>query len=223
MEYPFVAMKRWLAKIGVFLLLGAIVDVAVAWGCAVTGPHHFMLDDERWLSDQEASELWYLYMGEIAQHEEVWGYPASATRSTYITLRSVPSSSIDIPVASAGCLIVQAGLPLRSFEGGEYFRRGWDEDKRWNENLVSLRPAIWTERTIYWFGQIPTRPLWPGFAINTVFYAAALWMLTLGPFTARRVIRRRRGVCIKCGYDLRGTAQMICSECGHEVRAEART
>ncbi len=56
----------------------------------------------------------------------------------------------------------------------------------------------------------------PGFAINTVFYAAILWLLTLGPFTARRMIRRKRGRCIKCGYDLRGAEHAVCPECGVE-------
>ena len=69
---------------------------------------------------------------------------------------------------------------------------------------------------------IPLRPIWPGFAINTVFYAAILW-LPFAPFQLRRFLRVNRGRCIKCGYDLRGTAHMICSECGHEVRAEAGT
>ena len=54
----------------------------------------------------------------------------------------------------------------------------------------------------------------PGFAINTIFYAEILWLLTLGPFTARRMIRRKRGRCIKCGYDLRGDFSAGCSECG---------
>ncbi len=61
---------------------------------------------------------------------------------------------------------------------------------------------------------LPLRPIWPGFAINSVFYAAILWLLTLGPFTARRFIRRRRGLCIKCGYDLRGAEHEVCPECG---------
>ncbi len=58
----------------------------------------------------------------------------------------------------------------------------------------------------------PVGVVGPGFAINTIFYAAILWLLTLGPFTARRMIRRRRGRCIKCGYDLRGNLSHGCPE-----------
>ena len=64
---------------------------------------------------------------------------------------------------------------------------------------------------------LPLRPIWPGFAVNTIFYAAILWLLTLAPFTLRRVIRRKRGHCIKCGYDLRGTEHEVCPECGVSV------
>ena len=35
----------------------------------------------------------------------------------------------------------------------------------------------WCNRPI-----VPLRPIWPSFAINTVFYAAILWMFMLGPF-----------------------------------------
>ena len=55
--------------------------------------------------------------------------------------------------------------------------------------------------------------MWPGFAINTVFYAAILW-LPFAPFQLRRYLRRKRGLCIKCGYDLRGDFAAGCPECG---------
>ncbi len=61
---------------------------------------------------------------------------------------------------------------------------------------------------------VPLWPLWPGFAINTAFYAVLVWMLWLSPIVVRRVIRRKRGHCIKCGYDLRGAEHEACPECG---------
>ena len=38
------------------------------------------------------------------------------------------------------------------------------------------------------------RLIWPGFAINTIFYAAILWLLVCGPFALRRHIRHKRGL-----------------------------
>ena len=61
---------------------------------------------------------------------------------------------------------------------------------------------------------VPLRPIWSGFAANTIFYAAILWLLCSSPFVVQRLIRRRRGHCIKCGYDLRGTEHEVCPECG---------
>ncbi len=81
--------------------------------------------------------------------------------------------------------------------------------------LTGLTPAR-SVRGFFVPRTLPLRPIWPGFTVNTIFYAAILWLLTLGPFTARRIIRRKRGRCIKCGYDLRGTSGGGggCPECG---------
>ena len=70
---------------------------------------------------------------------------------------------------------------------------------------------------------LPLRPVWPGFVLNSLLYAASLWLLISGPFTLRRMIRRKRGLCPKCAYDLRGTDHAACPECGTaiEIRAAA--
>jgi hypothetical protein len=66
---------------------------------------------------------------------------------------------------------------------------------------------------------LPFRPIWPGFLINTLVYAALLWLIFLAPFAARRMLRRRRGLCEKCAYPV-GTwgGSSVCTECGAAVR-----
>ncbi len=56
------------------------------------------------------------------------------------------------------------------------------------------------------------RPIWPGVAVNTLFYAVVLWLLSGGPFRLRRWVRVRRGLCPKCAYP-RGESA-VCTECG---------
>ena len=75
-------------------------------------------------------------------------------------------------------------------------------------------PALWR--------RLPLAPIWPGFAINTLFYAALLWLGFCGPFALRRQIRRKHGRCVKCGYDLRGApgTDAGCPECGWNREAE---
>ncbi len=67
---------------------------------------------------------------------------------------------------------------------------------------------------------LPLRPLWPGFAVNTLFYAAILWVVICGPFALRRLIRMNRGRCVRCGYPLGESA--VCSECGKTLPAGVR-
>jgi hypothetical protein len=68
----------------------------------------------------------------------------------------------------------------------------------------------------YTYGALPMRPLWPGFVLDTLFYAAIWFGLFFGFASAKRAIRRRRGRCPMCGYDLRGAPGLAagCSECG---------
>ena len=47
-------------------------------------------------------------------------------------------------------------------------------------------------------------PIWTGFVIDTLFYAAIWFILFFGFTSAKRLIRSKRGRCPRCGYDLRG-------------------
>ena len=64
------------------------------------------------------------------------------------------------------------------------------------------------------------RPIWPGFAVNTLFYAAVLWLLIPGPFVLRRFIRVKHGLCPKCAYPMAESS--VCTECGKALPERAR-
>jgi hypothetical protein len=65
------------------------------------------------------------------------------------------------------------------------------------------------------FYRAPYRPIWPGFAINTIFYAAVLWVMFFAPGKVKRTIRRRRGLCPTCAYPVGSSP--VCTECGAAV------
>ncbi len=61
---------------------------------------------------------------------------------------------------------------------------------------------------------LPYSPLLGNLSINSFFYgllAYGLWLIP-GPFKRRR--RKRKGLCPKCKYNLRGDHDAGCPECG---------
>lgn len=73
-------------------------------------------------------------------------------------------------------------------------------------------------------GAPPLTPRWPGFAANTLLYAAIVGVVAglvmlIGPLRRRR--RVRRGLCPRCGYDLAGLE--TCPECGAPPRSTLAT
>ncbi len=223
-------MKRRLFKLVVFLLLGAVVNVAVAWRCAAwvdisIAENNVGLTDlngPQWLFGSRdclgttrlfMRPRWYdLY------HEPLALFEGSVPYWSKVSERPDPRDR-DQLYAPKNFLRYEtaAGWPARSMmwftETTDTAWAGGANDKapQWCIELspdTSRSPAHLQRRGI------PLLPIWPGFAINTVFYATILWLLTLGPFTARRMIRRNRGHCIKCGYDLRGDFSAGCPECG---------
>jgi hypothetical protein len=62
---------------------------------------------------------------------------------------------------------------------------------------------------------LPLTPLWPGFAVNTLFYAGVWWVLLWGAATIRQRRRIRRNQCVRCGYSRTGLIESSpCPECG---------
>ncbi|MEE8156293.1 MAG: hypothetical protein V3T53_15170 [Phycisphaerales bacterium] len=80
--------------------------------------------------------------------------------------------------------------------------------------LLTPKAAVRRGCMLYRAKALPLRPLWPGFAVNTIFYATVLWLLTLGPFIARHAIRHKRRLCPKCAYFLGQAYGRGCPECG---------
>ncbi len=105
---------------------------------------------------------------------------------------------------------VRAGWPMRSCLGNA---DRLNETRRWATRVIYpslIVPERW--RLLSARPRLPRQPIWPGFAINTIFYAAILW-LPFAPLLLRRYVRVRRGQCIECGYDLRGGDHGVCPEC----------
>jgi hypothetical protein len=104
------------------------------------------------------------------------------------------------------------GWPLRTLLSWEL--RVYDRFTN-PEKLREIHSAIDLKDTQTRYGlprRLPLCPIWPGFAINTLFYAGILWMLFAAPFALRRRRRVKRGLCPACAYPV-GESD-ACTECG---------
>ncbi len=180
-------MKRRLLIIAICLLLGAVVNVAVAWGCArwSVAPFREITPTSRLPSDADWPRA----------------VPPGWPQPTYST--TVSASGVTLVTLYAGTLttayaqwINQWGWPFRGLESEAH---SWGPPWQPTRLLGPIDPAN---------GFLLICPVWPGFAINTLFYAAILW----GSVALRRFVRVRRGLCPKCAYPMGESA--VCTECG---------
>ena len=210
-------MRRRIIIVAIFLLAGAVVNVAVAWGCSILA--------------ESAQFDALLTAGIRRQHFEASKRPdriesdAPWVEGAFRGVRVVV-----VVVRSPGDGLVRlhrAGWPARALEGRELISLSGDPSYQWGmpiPNKISLalefprgssKPIVKTVS-----GLLPMRPIWRGFLINTAFYALA-FILPAGMWrTLRRLVRRRRGLCLACGYPRSQSA--ACSECGKALPGRAR-
>src|SRR5262245_22651601 len=215
-------VKRRVLKLSLFLLAGAIINVAVAWGVAL------WTDPTKRPGDIASSMLSDTDFGEIAR--------VDATGYVLINFsRSHHSAGSGKALPNVARVDIKSELPAWSGlrrPHAEYVRASIDHDgvSEHRQVLASGWPCLGLWRSMFWTvlqalqnvifyrglqggfstslspwqGLIervaPMRPIWPGFALNTLIYATALWLAVAGPALVRRQLRRMRGRCPACGY-----------------------
>jgi hypothetical protein len=109
-------------------------------------------------------------------------------------------------------MIERSGWPLRCVESR---RVGTEIDGK--RASIDQLPAWMSgirvpEKVASGSRDLPLVPLWPGFLVDTAFWGGAAFLVWSVPGFVRRGVRRRRGRCVRCGYELKGLA--VCPECG---------
>ncbi len=216
-------VRRHLLTLAIFLLAGAVVNVAVAWvilwkkDWTTVWPARL---DGVWHWPRDVPTHWP-DMAETILRAEGFG----VLGLSYDARRLSDAGRESFRLAT-----FRAGWPMLGLAWGN-----WQEALRPNMTFAG-RPRfiersdghptqswwVWgipVELSTAGYGQrmrnhLPIRPFWPAFAPNTLFYATLLWLVILGPFALRRLIRQRRGLCPACGYDLRHGEHEACPECG---------
>ena len=202
-------MRRRLLKLAVFVVLGAVVNVAVAWGCALWSP----FDSEAAVEETTLEEVYSLFPQADNLHSvtELVGFGVSCDR---FSVRS-EFSEIDWGRFYLMICIYRSGWPLEALRCHGSVANDRPFSMRWQHgiNVSNAIGGPWAHLPPY-TRPIPLSPLFPGFALNSLFYAALLWIGFMGLSKTRSLHRRRRGRCAQCGYDLRGGEHERCPECG---------
>jgi len=204
-----------------WLIAGATLNVAVAWGFSTFEPLSYesgftvateVNDNTHWKVSgmsalghgllfsvvEDSTRLKDLYR---ATHME---YPYES-RISFPHWARIPRV---MPPANRWWTQRVAGWPV--FSLWNKWEVNTDDGSHQISGGISLSYAPYTPDDVY--DSLPLIPLWPGFAINTLVYAGVLWMLCCGPFALRRMIRRRRGQCARCAYPIGQSP--VCTECG---------
>ena len=224
MPHPRPSWPRRLRRVCVFLLLGLVTTVGVAWGSAM---------------------LWYPEVRNlfILTNEPPYDIalamervPGGAVVEVVAQTQQREPASLDSEPRFAG--------DLRYFDPiGPRFQPLGTEARGWP--LLALRTGAtdagsdrsvshWRRDTsrgalpIRWLSPIlsdsaatvvlPLIPNWPGLLADVVFFAAVFAAPNVALGSLRHSRRRRwqsQGRCPGCGYDMRGLGEGECPECGH--------
>jgi hypothetical protein len=189
--------RRLAIRLAACAVIGAVGTVGVAWGflyAPVPTRALPFLNDAAWLGPTPAH--W------PPRAEIVTGY---ASRGRVLRVAGCAKDASG-NTASFGQVSFTAGFPFLALDG-----------------LVVAENGVELRMVGLWVGKptskrlLPTRPLLPGFALDTSLYAACAFLVWSAPSAGRRIrrrLRRARGHCPACGYDLRGSTSAVCPECG---------
>jgi hypothetical protein len=229
--------------LALFLVLGAIVNVAVAWGLAAI-PSKAPLTEiasakpdgspmlgewiilaqrrtpgraQNWLQGRLLKDVRLTHEGQVLTltGRPSCGLDQSGPWEIEYPIRTASWSRLGFVHVGRKSLYIEAetasGWPTLSLWG---CMSGYDRDsgERTHTGCVGLGEMQRTDDTDSHETCLPYWPIWPGFAINTVFYAFIVWLLSAAPFALRKRRRIKRGLCPKCAYPV-GTSDK-CTECG---------
>ncbi len=235
-------MKRRLVNIGMFITLGALANVAVAWGCGLWwAPQAYAtLEGHTWLDD---TRVWRVGSSPGPGYVEVTSFVqtipesiktefaaglarATPTRAESIVPRwsRLRKPDLENPETLDHRFQSACGWPWLSLSYGGVFKqhlRGGSTQRDINGGIVLYQPMFGAGDKP--FRALPLLPLWVGCLANTTFYGAGLWLLwflkILRPLTLLRRLRIKRGLCPACAYPM--AESTVCSECGKPLPSRA--
>ncbi len=219
-------MPRWAVHVArraaVCLLLGAITTLIVAWSLRAYHQLRNLPPSPRRCSLEEDGQRWeattFRYAGRFSITYQKLPPPGSQWQMLRTQGEPDPVPFTDEPAWAAAARhanpslvsIGGYGLPWSCVMSLSMFSASGAVE---NVGIMTTPQLLGTLGGI----RLPVRPIWTGLAADTAVFGSGWWMLLAGSEAIRRGVRRRRGQCIACGYNLAGNTSGACPECGARV------
>ncbi len=207
---------------------GTTSSLAVAWALALLcplprdWPGLFSIDrrDQPWMAHGKTGLGWaHLTLYGASGLTDAGRAMAQPLPRWIDTPREGPPESRCLSIVGAGwpmvCLRAECvGLghdqppPSRGWHSG--LGPQWIEWQPWH-GAIGADDAAPTNPSFQ--SVLPIGIVWPGLIVNVMFWSV-IWASPMLFFASRRAIRKRRGRCPACGYDLRRDIDAGCPECG---------
>lgn len=214
-------------RIGISAVLGIVLTLGMAWVVPNVMPENsfsdsgFILVDGTRVVGGRFQEVWYKSDLVLAWYSEAdllearqqqSGSPGSFRWDPEVRT-SIPwwvpephGSTADAPVIWT----VAMGVPLRCLKTERNL-----SEYPYRDGLRFTVPS-WLAKDEEW--SIATVPIWRGLLANSLFWSVVVAVPFFAPGHVTRYLRRKRGWCVGCGYDLASVKGLACPECGAEHR-----
>jgi hypothetical protein len=230
-------MKRWVVTVLFFLLLGGLLNVAVAWAIALrVPPQHAnpsfkgrapLIEDDfgclfgQWEVEVRSEPGWMGIQSMRVRNRVVGANRAAGGVVSEETQLAKMLPSWEKALQTPGRSFA---MHLRKQERRYLVATGWPCRTAWYEiedvpggSQRQIRGALDVgPRPVAANQLLPFRPIWRGLVTNSLLYGATCWLMVAGARTLRRWWRIKRGLCPACAYPV-GTSQ-LCTECGKLVK-----
>jgi hypothetical protein len=225
-------MRRLLTRTATALLLGVAINVGFAWGIALLGTprgrpkvnaaEYDRTTDMTWMATVHECRGFLLILschhrGRVDETLRSGPRLCSTVVPRIGDLHDWPT--LDCEIEMRHRFTVGTGWPLPAlwcaYQGSETApaeRAIWDP-LGGGVDLGSYRrfPNGLRQRRV-----LPLRPLWSGFTVNTLTFAACLWpILLIAGAVRHRLTRLKRGCCPDCNHPVGGLS--TCGSCGRPL------
>jgi hypothetical protein len=199
-----------------WLLLGVVLTVIVAWVCTYaliriqpkSRVYTAVAIPSRWephINGEHRASV-------FGARHRIW--KGSSMQTIGLDDRPLKTERISTSHRLMFVKITEAGWPFPALRYEDWLERKSTHPPGTAQAITEDHPSsVWRRGLKIGRYTLGIRPLWPGFALNSVLYATSIVGLWGAATRILRHVRRRGARCVKCGYDLQGSPG-VCPECG---------